>query len=47
MIIYNLMVGNDEHDCHDDTSGTGSGGTANFWIKNKGNTQNRPGLCKR
>jgi hypothetical protein len=47
MIIYNLMVGNDEHDCHDDTSGTGTAGTANFWIKNKGNTQNRTGLCKR
>jgi nitrous oxidase accessory protein NosD len=48
----NRFEGNDakdnaEHDCHDDSTGTGTAGTANFWIKNKGETQNRPGLCKK
>jgi hypothetical protein len=27
------------HDCHDDSTG-------NFWINNRGNTWNRPGLCR-
>jgi parallel beta-helix repeat protein len=45
-IEQNKMLGNVAHDCHDDTTGPGSGGTANFWIKNIGKTQNKPGLCK-
>lgn len=45
-IQQNQMLGNGEHDCHDDTAGAGTGGTANFWIKDLGKTQNRPGLCK-
>jgi parallel beta-helix repeat protein len=45
-IERNKMLGNTEHDCHDDTMGGGSGGTANFWINDIGRTQNRPGLCK-
>jgi nitrous oxidase accessory protein NosD len=35
---------NVEHDYHDDSTGTGTAGTANTWTKNKGRTQNRPGL---
>ena len=46
-IEYNRMNGNAEHDCHDDSAGPGTGGTANFWIKNYGLTENRPGLCRR
>jgi hypothetical protein len=44
----NKMDDNVTHDCHDDSSGTGSGTppTANFWNGNKGDTQNRLGLCK-
>jgi parallel beta-helix repeat protein len=45
-IEMNKMLGNVEHDCHDDTTGAGTAGTANFWIKNNGKTQNRPGLCR-
>lgn len=45
-IDHNDAYRNTEHDCHDDSAGGGSGGTANFWIQDKGDTQNRPGLCK-
>lgn len=45
-ISYNDTYRNAEHDCHDDSNGTGTAGTANTWSKNKGTTQNRPGLCK-
>jgi hypothetical protein len=34
-------------DCFDNTTGSGTAGTANFWIKDMGLTQNRPGLCKK
>jgi hypothetical protein len=37
---------NAEHDCHDDSVGGGTAGTANYWLHDKGNTENRPGLCK-
>ena len=46
-IEYNRMERNTEHDCHDDSAGAGTGGTANFWIKDYGLTQNRPELCRR
>lgn len=42
----NDAFGNAEHDCHDDSAGNGTGGTANTWIGNKGATQNRDGLCE-
>jgi parallel beta-helix repeat protein len=42
----NSMSGN-HPDCQDDTVGTHSAGTANFWICNLGFTENRPGLCTR
>jgi nitrous oxidase accessory protein NosD len=45
-ITENKLKRNGEHDCHDDTLGPYTGGTANFWTKNEGDTQNRPDLCK-
>jgi hypothetical protein len=45
-IDHNDAFMNTEHDCHDDSVGPGTGGTANYWLQDKGNTQNRPGLCK-
>ena len=42
----NRLRDNVAHDCHDDSGGGGTGGTANFWLNNKGNTENRPDLCK-
>lgn len=46
LITHNMAKDNVEHDCHDDSAGSGTAGTANFWIKNLGRTENRPGLCK-
>jgi nitrous oxidase accessory protein NosD len=45
-IQSNRAQGNTAFDCRDDSTGSGTAGTANFWIQNSGNTQNRPGLCK-
>jgi hypothetical protein len=45
-IARNHMRRNAEHDCHDDSVGGGTGGTANFWVRNHGRTENRPGLCR-
>jgi parallel beta-helix repeat protein len=45
-IEQNVMRENAEHDAHDDSVGPGSGGTANFWINNKCERENRPELCK-
>lgn len=45
-IISNTLRNNAEHDCHDDTVGAGTAGTANTWISNAGVTENRPGLCR-
>ena len=45
-IEYNRMERNLEHDCHDNSVGAGTAGTANYWIKDHGLTENRPGLCK-
>lgn len=42
----NRLSGNTEHDCHDESTGTGTGGTANTWTGNTGQTQNRSGLCQ-
>lgn len=41
----NYLRGNAEHDCHDDTTGSGTAGTANVWFGNKAHTENRVGLC--
>ncbi|MEA2126517.1 MAG: hypothetical protein QOI80_3299 [Solirubrobacteraceae bacterium] len=43
----NAASGNAEHDCHDDSNGSGTAGTANLWKNNTGETENRPGLCKK
>jgi hypothetical protein len=46
-ISYNKATDNVPVDCFDETAGPGTAGTANFWIKDMGLTQNRPGLCKK
>lgn len=46
LIQDNTFQRNVEHDCHDDTVGNGTVGTANFWEGNNGTTENRPGLCR-
>jgi hypothetical protein len=45
-ISYNKATENLPVDCYDETFGPGTAGTANFWIKDMGDTQSRPGLCK-
>ncbi len=46
-IVGNFLRRNNEHDCHDDSVGPGTGGTANWWIDNDGLTDNRGGaLCE-
>jgi hypothetical protein len=42
----NQASSNGTHDCHDDTTGTGTAGTANTWKDNKGVTQTPAGICK-
>lgn len=44
-ISYNLMQ-NNKLDCSDQTTGNGTATTANFWIKDKGATEDVPGICK-
>jgi parallel beta-helix repeat protein len=45
-ILTNHMSENDTHDCHDDSVGGGTAGTANEWEGNTGQTENRLGLCR-
>jgi parallel beta-helix repeat protein len=42
----NDLRGNLTLDCSDASVGPGTSGTANFWLDNKGNTQDRPGICR-
>lgn len=44
-IRNNRLSGNEEHDCHDDSSGSGTGGTADTWTGNQAGTANRAGIC--
>jgi parallel beta-helix repeat protein len=44
-VSRNVSRYNDEYDCADDSAGTKTAGTANSWIKDIGDTENRPGLC--
>jgi hypothetical protein len=44
--VANTALRNTEHDCHDDSNGDGTAGTANRWSGNRGETENRPGLCR-
>lgn len=34
-------------DCQDDSHGSGTAGTANFWLKDKGDTSSPPGICQK
>ena len=45
-ILGNHMNKDVTHDCHDNSAGTGTAGTANTWTNDLGNTQNRSGLCQ-
>ena len=45
-IELNVLRANLEHDAHDNSAGPGTGATANFWLNNKCETENRPGLCE-
>jgi len=46
-ISYNKMEDN-PLDCSDQTTGTGTATRANYWIKDKGNTEDAPpGICKK
>jgi hypothetical protein len=42
----NKSSGSGSHDCHDDSAGGGTAGTANTWKGNKGVTQTPAGICK-
>jgi parallel beta-helix repeat protein len=42
----NHLWRNVTHDCHDDSAGAGTAGTANFWSDNHGLTSEPPGLCR-
>jgi parallel beta-helix repeat protein len=44
-IEQNLIAESAEHDAHDDSNGAGTSGTANLWIDNHCETENRPALC--
>jgi nitrous oxidase accessory protein NosD len=43
--VGNRSLDNAEHDCHDESTGAGTAGTANEWKQNRGETENREGLC--
>jgi parallel beta-helix repeat protein len=43
---HNKADNNAEFDCDDISTGAGTAGTANTWNMNKGDTENRPGLCR-
>ena len=44
-IERNIVINSVEHDAHDDSVGTGTAGTANFWVDNHCGTENRLVLC--
>jgi hypothetical protein len=45
-IQSNTISGSFNHDCHDDTSGSGTAGTGNTWVGDTAATQNVANLCK-
>ena len=45
--ISNTALRNTEHDCHDDSTGDGTDGTANTWNGNRGETSQPEGLCRK
>lgn len=44
-VARNTISGSFNHDCHDDTSGTGTAGSANTWTNVTATTQNVASLC--
>jgi hypothetical protein len=44
--VGNRSSSNGSHDCHDNSTGSGTAGTANTWKNNQGVTQNKTGLCQ-
>ena len=44
-IRANTANGNAEFDCHDESTGTGTSGTANVWANNDGGTDQPNGIC--
>jgi len=46
-LFDNTAEGNTRFDCHDDTSGGGTAGTANLWFHNTGILSQPQGLCTR
>jgi nitrous oxidase accessory protein NosD len=48
MISYNRFTNNTPFDCEDDSVGPNNppANVANFWVKDLGYTENKPGLCK-
>lgn len=42
----NLADNNLQFDCSDDSAGPGSGGSANYWVNDLGDTANRVGICQ-
>ena len=44
-ITGNHLKNNVTHDCHDNSHGGGTLGTANTWTDNHGETSSPPGLC--
>jgi hypothetical protein len=42
----NFLRRNAEHDCHDDSHGSGTAGTANFWHNNDGVTSLPSAICR-
>jgi hypothetical protein len=45
LLSLNGALGNLGFDCHDESVGTGTAGTANTWTMNFGDTSSPPGLC--
>lgn len=46
-IQNNDAKSNTQFDCRDMSTGGGTAGTANFWLKDKGQTSSPPGICKK
>jgi hypothetical protein len=46
VISRNNLKNNGRFDCFDATTGMGTAGTANTWVRNTGKTSSPPGLCR-
>ena len=45
LVESNTFLGNHRHDCHDESIGSGTGGTANTWSDNVGRKDMPDGIC--